>query len=135
MIPKMFGTIKTELIALFNEWYVAISSIVVDAPTVVVTATTPFGEKEMPYREFNDTKPLEFNSVSVTSGISGILINPFILSFEKGLDELVRRLAELRRGFSSGWMLGLGESASFNETLISRVCGLFKGLMAVICAH
>lgn len=61
----MFGTIKIELIALFDERCAAIASIVVVAAAaiVVVVATTSPGDKEMPYREFNNSKPLLFDGV------------------------------------------------------------------------
>lgn len=49
MIPEFFGSIKTELIDLFDEWYVVIASIVVAATTIVVAATTLPGDKDMPY--------------------------------------------------------------------------------------
>lgn len=64
MILELFRTFKTQLIALFDEWYFDVASIVVAtaATVVVVTAASP-GDKEMPYREFNNTKPPQFNSV------------------------------------------------------------------------
>ena len=56
------------------------------------------------------------------------------MEVERGLGELVFRLAEYGRGFVSGFtagldefMSGLGESTLFNETLISWVWDLFKG--------
>ena len=62
----MFGTIKTELISFFDEWYTVVTGTTVVTTTIFVAAETSFGEKEMPYREFNNTKPPEFNSVRDT---------------------------------------------------------------------
>ena len=63
MIPEMFGSIKTELIALFNEWYAAFASTIAIAATSIVAAAASPVKKEMPYREFNNTMPRDFNGV------------------------------------------------------------------------
>ena len=63
MISEMSGSIKTKLIVLFDEWYADVASTVVAATmTTIIVATSPI-EKEIPYHEFNNTKPLEFDSV------------------------------------------------------------------------
>lgn len=49
MIPNMFRSIEIKLIALFDERYVVVSSIVDATATVVVAATTSPREKDMPY--------------------------------------------------------------------------------------
>ena len=50
IILKMFGTIKTKLIALFDEWYVVVANTDVAAVTVVVDVAASPGEREMPNR-------------------------------------------------------------------------------------
>lgn len=53
---EMFRTIKTKITTLFDERYVDFASTVVATKTVdVVVAASP-GEKQMLYREFNNTK-------------------------------------------------------------------------------
>lgn len=47
MIRKMFGTIKTELNALFDKHYNTISSTAVVAAIVVVAAVASSGDKDM----------------------------------------------------------------------------------------
>ena len=51
----MFRTIKSILIALFDERYAVFANIVAVVATTAVAATTPSREMEMPYREFNNT--------------------------------------------------------------------------------
>lgn len=61
MILEMLGTIKIELIALFDERYVVVSSIVAITSTFVLTAVASPRDKEIPYRELNNTKPPKFD--------------------------------------------------------------------------
>lgn len=63
MIPEMFGSIKTELISIFDEWYVVVASIAAATATSIIDVTALLREKEMPYMEFNNTKPPEFEGV------------------------------------------------------------------------
>lgn len=58
---EMFRTIKTELIALFDERYVVVSSTASATTKVFDAAATSSREKEKRYREFYNTKPPEFN--------------------------------------------------------------------------
>ena len=68
---ELFGSIKTAMIELFNDHYVALNEVVaIAATTVVVAATTAVvaaveirGERTFQYRYFNNTKPLEFDRV------------------------------------------------------------------------
>ena len=48
MIPEMFGTIKTELITLFDERYVVVASTTTFT-AIDVVATTSIRDKDMPY--------------------------------------------------------------------------------------
>ena len=57
IILQLFGTIKIKLIALFDERYAIVAIIVVVAATGVVAAIDSPRDKEMTYREFNNTKP------------------------------------------------------------------------------
>lgn len=57
MLPEMYRSIKTKLIALFDEWYPTFASIISAA------ATTSAGEMEMSYRQFSNTKPPIFYGV------------------------------------------------------------------------
>lgn len=45
---------------MFDEWYVAVASTATATTIVVVAAATPTSDREMTYREFSNTKPLEF---------------------------------------------------------------------------
>ena len=36
MIPEMFGTIKTELIAMFDEWYVVVAKLLLLQPLLML---------------------------------------------------------------------------------------------------
>lgn len=48
---------------MFDEWYIVVANTVAAATTVVVVAAASPRGKEMPYREFNKTKPREFDAV------------------------------------------------------------------------
>lgn len=63
MIPEMFRTIRIELIGLFDERCNTVASIVAVVATIDVVVITPFGKKEMPYQEFNNTKCPKFKGV------------------------------------------------------------------------
>ena len=60
-IPEMFGSIKTTLIETFDEKYAALSEAAVAAATAAIAATRPQGGDALLFREFRNTKPLEFD--------------------------------------------------------------------------
>ena len=60
-IPEMFGSIKTTLMETFDERYAALTEAAATAATAVVAAATPQGGDSLLFREFNNTKPLEFD--------------------------------------------------------------------------
>lgn len=45
----MFGTIKTKLMSLFDEWYAIVSSTTTTVATTIVADATSAGEKVMSY--------------------------------------------------------------------------------------
>lgn len=59
IVSEIFETIKTKLIALFDERYIVVAST---APATA-TAAGSLGEKDMTYSEFSNTKPLEFDGI------------------------------------------------------------------------
>lgn len=59
----MFKTIKTEMIALFDEKYVVFANTAAATTIVPVTAAASPGENEMPYPQLNNTKILKFDGV------------------------------------------------------------------------
>lgn len=63
MISALFRTIKTKIINLFDKQYDAIDSTASATTIAAIAATTSSGDKGMSYREFNNTKPLEFDGV------------------------------------------------------------------------
>ena len=60
-IPEMFRSIKTTLIDTFDERYAALSDAAVAAATAAVAAARPQGGDALLFREFNNTKPPEFD--------------------------------------------------------------------------
>ena len=60
-IPEMFGSIKTTLIETFDERYAALSEAAVAAATAAIAAARPQGGDALLFREFSNTKPLEFD--------------------------------------------------------------------------
>lgn len=67
MIPKIFGSIMTKLIAMFDKWYAAVAPTSASITTASIVAIALPKEKEIPYREFNNTKPSEFEGVRDSS--------------------------------------------------------------------
>lgn len=55
-IEEEFGSIKTTMIEMFDECYVAVTEVVV-VSTIVVVATRSHWGDSMQYQEFNNTKP------------------------------------------------------------------------------
>ena len=60
-IPEMFGSIKTTMIELFNDFYVSLIEAVAAAATVVVTPAVILGDKSFQYWDFDNTKPPDFD--------------------------------------------------------------------------
>ena len=60
-IPEMFGSIKTIVIELFDDWYVVLSKASAATTTTVVAVVGIRGERSLWYLDFNYTKPSEFD--------------------------------------------------------------------------
>ena len=59
----MLGSIKTTIIELFDDCYVALSEVIVVAATAAVVFVGVRGERAFRYQDFDNTKPLEFDGV------------------------------------------------------------------------
>lgn len=70
-ILEMFGPTKNALIEQFDECYTTITEAVTVATTTNVVVTRPHGGDSMQYREFYNTKPLEFDG---TKGLISTMI-------------------------------------------------------------
>ena len=62
--PELFGMVKDAMIELFDDRYAALSEVVVAVATMAVATFGARGERYFQYRDFDNTKPLEFYGVS-----------------------------------------------------------------------
>lgn len=57
----MFGSIKTISIETFDERYAAMTEVAAAATTAAIADVRLYGVDSLWYRDFNDTKPPEFD--------------------------------------------------------------------------
>lgn len=106
VIPDIFGSIKNTLIAMFDEFYAAVTNTTSAPATAVVIESGLQGGGSMLYRELSNTKPLELvevkHLITVTRWISDVVGCFYTYSFSEN-QKVGFTLSLIRLGAKDWW--------------------------------